>query len=70
LNEGVEAKVEPVTAEILLLTEGEAQISSQSGKLKLYIGNPSALILPGNRIRIHSTSGATIYRASVPVNKR
>lgn len=56
----------PVTAEILLLTEGMAEVNNTINKLKLENGNPSAIVLPGKIIYINSLAGATVFRASVP----
>ncbi len=56
----------PSTAEILLLTEGNAELDNGSARLKLQIGNPSAIVFPGKEVRLTSVPGATVFRASVP----
>ena len=66
LNKGQIIQMSPRTVEVLLLTEGEAEISNHTGKLRLHIGNPSALVVPGSQISLSSGTGATIFRASVP----
>ncbi len=60
----------PVTAEILLVTRGEAIVDNGSVKLKLQQGKPSAIVFPGQSIHLHTTEGATVYRASVPIHSR
>jgi mannose-6-phosphate isomerase len=70
LKKGETISFTPLTAEILLLTEGNAELSNESVKLKLQIGNPSAIVFPGKEVRLSSIPGATVYRASVPVKRR
>ncbi|HWR33492.1 MAG TPA: mannose-6-phosphate isomerase, class I [Chitinophagaceae bacterium] len=57
----------PVTAEIILITEGNAELDNGSARLKLQIGNPSAIVFPGKEVKLTSVPGATVFRASVPV---
>ena len=57
----------PVTAEIILLTEGMAELDNGSGALKLEAGHPSAIVFPGKEVKLSSLTGATVFRASVPV---
>ncbi|MBC7874024.1 MAG: mannose-6-phosphate isomerase, class I [Ferruginibacter sp.] len=53
--------------EILLLTDGFAELSSGETNLELRPGSPSAVILPGNTVTIRARGNATVFRASVPV---
>ena len=64
----------PVTAEIILLTDGNAEIvrkdsfgDNGSGTLKLEPGHPSAIVFAGKEVKLSSASGATVFRASVPL---
>lgn len=58
--------------EILLLTEGEVELSDSYNKLKLLPGAISALVLPGTSYKVKAIKEATVYRAFTeltPVNK-
>jgi len=59
-----------VVPEILLLTAGAAELSSNESTIELKPGFPSALLLPGNAITVKGLSKATVFRASLPVNSR
>ena len=63
------ASFTPVTAEILLITEGKAEISNGTDKIMLEPGNPSAIAFPGHEVHIKANTDATVFRASVPINK-
>lgn len=69
LKRGEAVSFTPVTAEVLLLTEGNAELNNGSGPLKLQIGNPSAIVLPGKEVKLSSVPGATVFRASVPLRR-
>lgn len=58
----------PLTAEIILLTEGNAELDNGSGPLKLEPGHPSAIIFPGKEVKLSSAAGAIVFRASVPMH--
>ena len=58
----------PVTAEIILLTEGIAELDNGAGVIKLEPGHPSAIVFAGKAVKLSSVSGAVIFRASVPVH--
>jgi mannose-6-phosphate isomerase len=57
----------PVTAEIILLTEGKAELDNGAGAIKLEPGHPSAIVFAGKEVKLCSVTGATVFRASVPV---
>ncbi len=67
LKAGDAVSFSPVTAEILLLTEGMAELDNGNGALKLETGHPSAIVFAGKEVKLSSVSGATVFRASVPV---
>jgi hypothetical protein len=48
------------------LTAGNAELDNGSAKLKLHIGNPSAIVFPGKEVRLTSVAGTTVFRASAP----
>lgn len=54
----------PVTAEILLLTEGNASIKNKDQVLKLKKGLPSAIVFPGESVALTAAIKATVFRAS------
>lgn len=57
----------PVTAEIILLTEGNAKLDNGTGTLNLEAGHPSAIVFAGKEVKLGTVEGATVFRASVPV---
>lgn len=67
LKAGDMVSFSPVTAEIMLLTEGMAELDNGSGILKLEPGHPSAIVFSGKEVKIATATGATVFRASVPV---
>ncbi len=69
LKAGRAVSFSPVTAEILLLTNGMAELDNGTAKLKLQPGNPSAMVFPGKPVHLSSTGGSTVFRASVAVDK-
>lgn len=68
LKAGEAVSFSPLTAEIILLTEGNAELDNGSGPLRLEPGHPSAIIFPGKEVRLGSTAGAVVFRASVPMH--
>ncbi|NOT52715.1 MAG: mannose-6-phosphate isomerase, class I [Chitinophagaceae bacterium] len=66
LKKGESISFSPATAEILLLTEGNAELDNGSVKLKLQPGNPSAIVFSGKEIKLSCAQGTTVFRASVP----
>jgi mannose-6-phosphate isomerase len=68
LKAGESISFSPVTAEIILLTDGNAELDNGSGSIKLEAGHPSAIVFPGNEVKLGSAKGATVFRASVPAS--
>jgi len=58
----------PVTAEMLLLTEGAVEVSAGDEVLQLKAGTPSAITFPGKTVKLRALERSTVYRASVPVH--
>ncbi len=58
----------PLTVEILLLTDGTVTVSDNSNSVVLEKGNPSAVVFPGPDIYLKTATTATVFRASLPVN--
>ena len=58
------------TADILLLTEGEVEVSCDDQRLQLRAGEPAALVLPGAAIILRAIRKSLVFRATVPVHTR
>jgi mannose-6-phosphate isomerase len=56
----------PTTAEILLLVDGEVEISNHESGIILKQGHPSAILFPGHPARLTSRQPSWLFRASVP----
>ena len=59
----------PTTTEILLLTEGVAELDDDNIAVRLEAGNPSAVIFPGQAVYLAAASKSTVFRASAAINK-
>jgi mannose-6-phosphate isomerase len=68
LEAGDTVSFTPITTEILLLTDGDAIITNGMKTVGLLKGNPSAVVFPGQDIRLVANAKATVFRASLPVN--
>ena len=64
VKQGATASFTPVTAEILLLTDGEATVSPG---IVLKKGAPSMIVFPGDKVQIEAMQNCVIFRASVPI---
>jgi len=69
LHDGDSTSFIPHTAEILLLVDGQVEISDKEQKVILGKGQPSAIVLPGNEVRLSATEPAWLFKATVPVAK-
>ena len=67
LKAGDSVSFSPVTAEIILLTEGIAQLDNGAGAIKLEPGHPSAIVFAGKEVKLNTDAGAIVFRASVPL---
>ncbi len=66
LEAGETISFTPVAVEILLLTEGMAEIDDDNVTVKLQPGNPSAVVFPGQAVYMAAAAKSTVYRASAP----
>ena len=57
----------PHTAEILLLVDGRTQIINNTNTIPLEKGNPSAIVLPGNEVRLKADEPSWLFKATVPL---
>ena len=56
----------PHTAEILLLVDGQVEITNKGNKVILKKGQPSAIVFPGNEVKLSAREPSLIYKAGVP----
>lgn len=59
----------PHTAEILLLVDGKTEVANKESKIILEKGQPSAIVLPGNEVRLMATEPSWVFKATVPLAK-
>lgn len=55
------------TAEILLLVDGEVVIKQGDRELVLGKGQPSAIVLPGNEIKLSANQPSWLFKSTVPI---
>jgi len=70
LKAGDMASFSPVTTEIVLLTDGSAELTDGDHRVELKIGSPSAVAFKGKTVKLNAVTNATLFRASVPVSNR
>jgi len=70
LKAGDMASFSPVTTEIVLLTDGIAELTDGDHRVELKTGSPSAVAFKGKTVKLNAITNATLFRASVPVNNR
>jgi mannose-6-phosphate isomerase len=63
------ASFSPVTTEILLLTEGEVELTCVNTSVQLKMGAPSAVVFPGESVQLSATAKSTVFRASLPIHR-
>jgi mannose-6-phosphate isomerase len=68
LQAGDSISFNPLTVEILLLTDGAATVGNDIDSVTLEKGNPCAAVFPGDDVFIKTATKATVFRASLPVN--
>ena len=69
LHDGDSVSFVPHTAEILLLVDGQVELSDKEQKVILGKGQPSAIVLPGNEVRLKANEPSWLFKATVPVAK-
>ena len=67
LHDGDSVSYVPQTAEILLLVDGRVEVTKGNHKVILKKGQPSAIILPVNELKIIATEPSWLFKASVPI---
>lgn len=69
LEAGDTVSFTPTSVEILLLTEGRAELDDDNITIKLQKGNPSAVVFPGQTVYLAAAAKSTIFRAAAGINK-
>jgi len=70
LKAGDAASFTPVTTEIVLLTDGIAELTDGDHRVELKTGSPSAVAFKGKTVKLNAITNTTLFRASVPVSSR
>jgi mannose-6-phosphate isomerase len=70
MRAGETVSFKPTMAEIILLTDGFAELDDDKNAVKLQPGSPSAIALPGTEVYLAAKTNATIFRASAEFFKR
>ncbi len=68
LKPGEKIELEIIEPGILLLTNGSARISGSNRTVQLEKGQPSAMVLPVDKITIDAMENTVLFHASGPVN--
>lgn len=68
LHNGDDISFTPHTAEILLLIDGQAEISNRDSKVIIQKGQPSAILFPGHEVKMTAQEPSWLFKATVPVN--
>ncbi len=60
----------PANTDILLLTEGLAEVDDDNATVRLQPGNPSAVVFAGQPVYIAAAADSTIFRATAAIHSR
>jgi mannose-6-phosphate isomerase len=66
LKKGESASISIVTTEVLLLVKGAVTVASDGASVDVHIGQPSAVLFPGNNIVLTASADSLIFKATVP----
>ncbi|SDB99960.1 mannose-6-phosphate isomerase, class I [Niabella drilacis] len=67
LKTGDETVLQPVTAELFLLTEGEVELTSGDIRVVLKAGSIAAAAFPGAAVKVLAGAPSLLFRATVPL---
>jgi mannose-6-phosphate isomerase len=70
LKAGETVSFTPETVEILLLTNGKAELDDEENLVKLQMGNPSAVVFPGQTVYLAAATDCTVFRAREGIHNR
>ncbi|MBI3140198.1 MAG: mannose-6-phosphate isomerase, class I [Sphingobacteriales bacterium] len=60
----------PASVEILLLTDGVAELDDEQHLVRLQAGTPSAVVFPGKTVYLAAASDCTVFRAGEGIHNR
>lgn len=66
LKKGDSMSLDVLTTDILLLTKGAVQVSSQHGTVEIKTGEPSAVLFPAKNTRLQALEDSLVFKATVP----
>jgi len=69
LKKGDRVSFTSQTAEVLLLVEGDIEITDINNSITLKKGQPSAFLLAGNEVGVTANEPSWFFKAGVPINK-
>jgi mannose-6-phosphate isomerase len=67
LHNGDSISFTPHTAEILLLIDGQTEISNPENKIDLKKGQPSAIVFPRHEVSVTAKEPSWLFKATVPI---
>lgn len=70
LKAGETAAFTPESVEIILLTKGVAELDDEENLVKLQLGNPSAVVFPGQTVYLAAATDCTVFRAREGIHNR
>lgn len=70
LEAGDTYSFEPAAVEIILLTEGRAELDDDKVVVKLEAGSPAAVVFPGQTVYLAAAARSTVFRASGTIHSR
>lgn len=70
LKAGETAAFTPESVEIILLTSGVAELDDEENLVKLQLGNPSAVVFPGQTVYLAAATDCTVFRAREGIHNR
>lgn len=70
LKAGETVSFNPESVEIILLTNGVAELDDDENLVKLQLGNPSAVVFPGQTVYLAAATDCTVFRAREGIHNR
>jgi mannose-6-phosphate isomerase len=70
LKAGETVSFTPESVEIILLTNGVAELDDEENLVKLQLGNPSAVVFPGQTVYLAAATDCTVFRAREGIHNR
>ncbi len=70
LKAGDTVSFTPVSVEILLITDGVAELDDEQYLVRLQAGNPAAVVFPGLPVYLAAASDCTVFRAGEGIHNR